>query len=344
MSKVNSRQEDLIRIAQPNQTDTQDPARDNLYNENPSQISLLIQEFEQEDKQEAIFQPHVHAQKNLLLAFLLNFLFAIIEIIGGFLTNSMAILSDALHDFGDSLSIGLSWYFERLSQKTRDHRFSYGYKRLSLLSALITSSILFTGSVFIIYETIPRLIQPQEVKSSGMIALAILGILINGGAVLRMRKGHSANERVIRLHLLEDVLGWIAVLAGAVLMHFFKLPILDPLLSVAIAGFILWNVFRNIREFVKIFLQGIPSQLNLDRIMTELLKIADVKSVHDVHIWSMDGDYIVLSAHIVVSDTISANQIIEIKKAVRQLIKKFGIQHETVEIEYERECCEFVKC
>ena len=191
---------------------------------------------------------HHHAIKNLKVAFALNFTFTFIEVIGGFLTNSIAILSDALHDLGDTLAIGLSWYFQKLSGKSRSQKFSYGYKRFSLVSALISAIILLVGSVLIIYKAIPRLINPEIVHVKGMFVIAILGVLVNGIAVLRLKKGHSSNERVVMLHLLEDVLGWLAVLFGSVLMYFFDWPIIDPILSIMIATFILWNALKNIKE------------------------------------------------------------------------------------------------
>jgi len=234
---------------------------------------------------------HVHhhrdesqTQKNLLTAFVLNFLFTIVEIIGGFLTNSLAILSDALHDLGDTLSIALSWYFEKQSRRTRDQRFSYGYKRLSLLAALINSMVLLVGSVIIIHETVPRLFNPQSVHARGVMALAVLGMLVNGAAVLRLRSGNSANERVVRLHLLEDTLGWAAVFIGSIFMLIFDWPWIDPVLSAAIAIFILYNVFKNMREFIRIFLQGIPGNIDIDQLIDEIRQLLGVNSVHDMHV------------------------------------------------------------
>ncbi|MBN1406258.1 MAG: cation transporter [Calditrichaceae bacterium] len=287
---------------------------------------------------------HHHSVKNLKTAFFLNFSFTLIEAIGGFFTNSIAILSDALHDLGDTLAIGMSWYFQKLSNKSRTQKFSYGYKRLSLVSALISAIILLVGSVLIIYKAIPRLFNPEVVHVEGMFVIAIIGVLVNGAAVLRLKKGHSSNERVVMLHLLEDVLGWAAVLLGSMLMYFFDWPFIDPLLSIAIALYILWNAFKNIKEFIRIFLQGIPKDIDLHEVYTQLNEIADVLSVHDVHIWSMDGDYNVFSAHLVVEDDISASKIIEIKKQARKVFRKLNISHETLEFEYKSEACHFEEC
>jgi cobalt-zinc-cadmium efflux system protein len=287
---------------------------------------------------------HHHAIKNLKFAFALNFIFTLIEAIGGFLTNSIAILSDALHDLGDTLAIGLSWYFQKLSGKSRSQSLSYGYKRLSLVSALISAIILLIGSVLIIYKAIPRLINPEIVHVKGMFVIAIIGVFVNGVAVLQLKKGQSSNERVVMLHLLEDVLGWLAILFGSVLMYFFGWPIIDPILSIMIAVFILWNALKNIKEFVRIFLQGIPKNVDIDTISENIKEIPNVESVHDVHIWSMDGEYNVLSAHLVVDDNLSANNIIEIKNQARNIFRKFNINHETLEFEYKSEVCEFEEC
>ena len=207
---------------------------------------------------------------NIRVAFFLNFGFAIIEIIGGLLTNSVAILSDALHDFGDSLTLGLAWYFQRLSKKNRDQKFSYGYSRFSLMGAIVSSVILIIGSIFIINEAIPRLIEPQEAHAGGMAGLAILGIVVNGAAALRLRRGSSMNERVVALHLLEDVLGWTAVLIGAIIMHFKDWPWIDPVLSLLIAAIILFNVYRNLKKTLKIILQSTPEGIDPSEVMRRL--------------------------------------------------------------------------
>lgn len=287
---------------------------------------------------------HHHAVKNLKVVFVLNFTFTLIEAVGGFFTNSIAILSDALHDLGDTLAIGLSWYFQKLSGKSRSQKYSYGYKRLSLVSAFISAIILLVGSIFIIYKAIPRLINPEIVHVKGMFAIAILGVLVNGLAVLRLKKGHSSNERVVMLHLLEDVMGWFAVLLGSVVMYFFNWPIIDPILSIGIAIFILWNAFKNIKEFIRLFLQGIPENIDIDSIKEKISEIPNVESVHDVHIWSMDGEYNVFSAHLVINDDLNAKEIIEIKNHARKIFRKFNISHETLEFEYKSEACLFEEC
>ena len=281
---------------------------------------------------------HDHSTENIRTAFFLNLGFAIIEVIGGLLTNSVAILSDALHDFGDSLTLGVSWYFSKVAAKKGDEKYSYGYKRFSLLGAIISSIVLLTGSIFIITEAIPRILNPVQPDTSGMILLGILGVGVNGGAALRLSKGHSINEKVVYLHLLEDVLGWVAVLIGAVVMHFTDLPIIDPILSVLIALFILFNVFKNLKQSFKIILQGTPQDLDLEKIHEEVLSVSEVRSFHDCHTWTMDGEYHVLSIHLIVKD-LDMTTLEKVKKEVKEKLKSVGIDHTTIEFEQEGADC-----
>ena len=201
---------------------------------------------------------HHHSSENIKTAFFLNLFFTIIEFIGGIYTNSLAITSDAIHDLGDSISLGMAWYFQNLSNKKPTKTYSYGFKRFSLLGAIINSVILLVGSIFIILEAIPRILSPEHSDAKGMMWFAVLGIIVNGAAVLKLRKGTSINERVVSLHMIEDVLGWVAVLIASIIMQFWDIPILDPILSLLIALFILYNVFKNGRESVRIILQGTP--------------------------------------------------------------------------------------
>ena len=287
---------------------------------------------------------HYDSEKNISVAFFLNLGFTIIEIIGGFLTNSIAILSDAMHDFGDSISLGLAWYFQKVSKRASDHKYSYGYKRFSLLGAIINSVILLVGSSWILSEAIPRIIHPQTPNAQGMFILAILGIAINGAAVLRLRRGKSINEKVVSLHLWEDVLGWIAILVGSVVMHFFDLPVIDPILSILISVYILINVFKNIRITMRIILQGTPLELDLDEINKVLLSFEEVESMHDLHLWSVDGNYHVVTIHIVLKEALPMDQLALLKLNIRNKLAAFEIHHATIEFETVDEICSFEAC
>lgn len=289
---------------------------------------------------------HIHPiTENLKVAFFLNLTFTIIEFIGGWLTNSMAIMSDAVHDLGDTFGIGSALYFEKISTKKRDQTYSYGYKRFSSLSALINSIILLTGSIVILIETIPRLISPSEVHSQGMLGLAILGVVMNGLAVLKLKKGgNSLNQKAVMLHLLEDALGWVAVLIGSIIIYFTNWFWIDPLLSLGISLFVLYNAGKNLLSVFRIFLQAIPKDIDLDKIKNEVLKIRHVIGAHDCHLWSMDGQFHVLTIHAVVEEKMSLTSIVEIKKSIRTVLKKFNIHHATIEIEEKSEKCELENC
>ncbi|MEQ9365943.1 MAG: cation diffusion facilitator family transporter [Leptospirales bacterium] len=295
---------------------------------------------------------HVHdhgdgdqSVRNLAIAFWLNFLFTIAEIIGGIWTNSMAILADALHDLGDSLSLALALIMQRLSRRGRDETFSYGYRRFSLLAALINSLVLIGGAVYIFSEAIPRLLSPEPVYVPGMIGFAVAGILFNGLAAWKLHGGESLNEKMVRWHLLEDVLGWVAVLITAIVMLFWELPILDPILSIGINLFILFNVSRVLWETVKVFLQSVPGSVSVANIEAEIEKDAGVESVHDTHLWSLDGAYNILTTHIVVAQSTTLQEVHDIKCRVRATLKKSGgVSHATIEVEREDDDCGFMDC
>ena len=282
---------------------------------------------------------HTHDTSNIKVAFFINLLFTIIEIIGGVMTNSIAILSDAVHDLGDSLSLGLAWYFQNYSKKKRSPSFSYGYGRFSLLGAMINSIVLVVGSIFIFIEAIPRLIEPQQPETQGMMILAVLGVVFNGAAVLRLKKGTSVNERVVSLHLLEDVLGWFAVLIGSIIMHFFDIPIIDPILSLGIALFILMNVYKNLKEAIQIIMQGVPDDTNVKEVERRLVSYPEIKEIHDIHVWSMDGEYNIMTAHIVVHHEGPLKELEPLKKKIREDLEEFSIEHVTLEFEVVDEHC-----
>jgi cobalt-zinc-cadmium efflux system protein len=285
---------------------------------------------------------HNHESSGIGVAFFLNLSFSIIEVVGGYFTNSVAILSDALHDLGDSFSLAVAWYFQRLSKKKRDSSYSYGYRRFSLLGALINSVVLLIGSIFVIIESINRLIAPETSDARGMFLLAILGIIINGAAMLKLRRrGASLNERTVSLHIMEDVLGWVAVLVASLVMMFVHVPILDPILSLGIACYILFNIYNNLRDTLKVILQGVPEAIDSEAIESALLNIEGVKSVHDLHLWTMDGEFNISSVHVVVHANLDSIVITEIKNKVKHIMKQFDIHHSTVEIERDEECCEY---
>ena len=283
---------------------------------------------------------HHTGSENIKVAFFLNLSFTILEIVGGFWTNSMAILSDALHDLGDSLSLGVSWYLQNYSKKGPDYKFSFGYSRFSLLGALINSIVLLGGSVLILSRAIPRIFNPEPVNAKGMIAFAVLGIIINGVAVLRLRKGSSLNEEVVSWHLLEDVLGWVAVLIGSIILLFKDIPIIDPILSLGITIYILYNVVKNLKKVLKVFLQAVPEDISIEEIENLVEEKTEALSVHHTHIWTIEGERNMLSTHVIIPDRYNSEEIIKLKKSIRKLLNEKDIEHVTIEIEFESEECE----
>lgn len=288
---------------------------------------------------------HTHENvKSIRTAFFLNFFFTLIEIAGGIFTNSLAILSDALHDLGDSFSLGLAWYLEKISEKKRTRQFTFGYKRFSLLGAFISATLLLAGSIIIIVNAVPRLLHPEPLRPLWMLIFAVLGICINGLAALRLRKGRKLNQRVVMLHLLEDILGWAAVLIGSIFILLFNTIIIDPVLSILISLFILWKTFRHFVKTAKIFLQSTPSHVEINKIEDEVACLKNVKQVHDIHVWSLDGFSHVATIHIVTEDNLSQPEILKIKQACREILKNHEIGHVTIEIEQESECCKQLEC
>ena len=278
-------------------------------------------------------------EKNILIAFLLNLLFSIIEFIGGAITNSVAIISDSIHDMGDAMSIGVSYFLERKSTKKPDNKYTYGYVRYSVMGSIITTFILLSGSILVIYNAIGRLINPVEIKYNGMIIFAVLGVIINFIAAYFTKEGDSLNQKSVNLHMLEDVLGWLVVLIGAVVMKFTDIRIIDPILSIGVAVFILINALKTLKEIVDLFLEKTPNNVNIEEIKEHLLNVEGVIDVHHIHVRSIDGFNNYATMHIVAEGDYK-----EIKKEVKEELEEHGISHSTLEFEEKNETCESENC
>ncbi len=278
-------------------------------------------------------------QKNILIAFLLNFAFSIFEFIGGIFTGSVAIISDAVHDMGDAASIGFSYFLERKSRKQPDNSYTYGYLRFSVLGGFITTFILLFGSIAVTYNAILRIINPTEINYTGMIIFAVIGALVNLCAAYFTREGDSINQKAVNLHMLEDMLGWIVVLIGAVVMKFTDFKIIDPILSIAVAIFIFINAIQNLKEMLDLFLEKLPKGINIDEIKEHILKIDGVLDVHHIHIRSIDGNSIYATMHVVAD-----GESHKIKRLVREELEEHGIAHATLELENKDEECHCKEC
>lgn len=282
---------------------------------------------------------HHSSGKNLKVAFFLNAAFTIFELIGGLYVNSVAIISDAVHDLGDTLSLGTSWYLEKKSGKKGNSRFSFGYKRFSLLGALVNSLVLLLGSVFVITEAVKRLIEPEYSDAGGMLLFAIVGVAVNGFAAWKLSKGTSINEKVVTWHLIEDVLGWLAVLIGAIVLNFYNTPYLDPILSLLITLYILWNVFKRLKETLFIFLQGVPKGINMEEIENRLRSVPHIASLHHMHVWSLEGTDHVFTTHIKLENISHFKQLLEVKRSVKNILEEYNFDHYTIETELDEETC-----
>lgn len=278
-------------------------------------------------------------EKNILIAFLLNLLFAIFEFLGGIFTGSVAILSDALHDIGDALSIGFSFFLEKKSKRPPDHIYTYGYLRYSVMGGIITTLILIIGSVTVIYNAVMRILNPAEIHYNGMIIFAIVGVLVNLFAVYFTKNGNSVNEKAVYLHMLEDALGWITVLIGALVMKFTDISIIDPLMSIGVATFILITSIKNLKKIIDILLEKIPDGYSVEDIKNHIMEIDGIIDVHHIHLWTADGQNIFATMHIKTNSDFSI-----IKNKVRKELTHHGINHSTLELERENEVCQSVNC
>ncbi|MEX0995368.1 MAG: cation diffusion facilitator family transporter [Balneolaceae bacterium] len=278
-----------------------------------------------------------HGQGNIKLAFFMNFGFTILEFFGGLYVNSIAIISDALHDLGDSLSLGLAWYLDSKSKKRADNSFTFGYTRFSLLGALVNSLVLIAGSIFVINEAVGRILEPEHSDAQGMLIFAIIGVLVNGYAAWKVSSGKTLNEKVISWHLLEDVLGWAGVLVVSIILLFKDIHYLDPALSLFITAYILWNVLKRLKDTLYLFLQGTPKDIDIVELQKEFRQLDKVTDTRHVHLWSLDGEKHVFTAHIVLKNTDSYQDILNLKKQIRKIIEPYRFSHSTIEVELDEE-------
>ena len=279
-------------------------------------------------------------EKNILVAFLLNLFFSIFELVGGMFTNSVAIISDAVHDLGDSFSIGLSYFLEKKSKKKPDDKYTYGYMRYSVLGAIITNTILITGSVLVIYNAIERLFNPVDINYNGMIIFAVFGVVVNFLAAYFTRDGDSLNQKAVNLHMMEDVLGWIVVLIGALVIKVTEINMIDSILSIGVACYVLIHALTSFKDIVDLFLTKVPSGVNVSELSKHILEIDGVEDVHHVHVWSMDGVNNYATMHIVSNK----KDISKIKKSIREELEEHGINHVTIEIDNNKDECSDKEC
>ena len=268
------------------------------------------------------------------LAFFLNLSYAIVEFIAGGIFGSSAVLADSIHDLGDAIAIGISAFLETISNREEDSHYTLGYKRFSLLGALVTAVILMTGSVLVILENITKIFHPQPVNDEGILWLGIIAVSINVLASLVVRKGKTKNESILSLHFLEDTLGWVAVILMAIVLRFTDWYILDPLLSLVISFFILSKAIPRFWSTLKIFLDAVPEGVDIKQVKSDLEQLDHVASINQLNLWTMDG----LEKNAIVHVCLKKMEHMEVcKEAIRAMLKDYGFQNITIEVDADLE-------
>lgn len=277
-----------------------------------------------------------NSTRNIFIAFILNLFFSIFELIGGLFTNSVSIMADAVHDFGDAISILISLILEKISRKKPNNDYTFGYLRYSVFGALITCIVLLIGSILVIYNSINRIFNPVVVNYDGMLILSIVGIIVNLIATKVTSNSDNLNENTVSLHMLEDVLGWVCVLIGSIIIRFTNLYIIDPSLSIGVSLFILINVFKKIKNIFEILLEKKPSKIDVLELKKHLLSIKEVEDVHHIHIWTIDGINVYITLHVLITNDILSKDLDSVKRKIKEELKEHGINHSTIEFEIKK--------
>ncbi len=277
--------------------------------------------------------------RNILIAFILNLSFSIFELFGGFFTGSVAIMSDAVHDVGDAMSIGVAYFLENKSGRQPDEKYTYGYTRYSVLGSVITTVILIISSVLVIVNAISKMINPSDINYNGMIIFAVVGVAVNLCAAYFTHEGDSLNQKAVNLHMIEDVLGWVVVLIGAIVIKFTGFVLIDPIMSICVALFILYNAILNLKSVLDIFLLKTPDGIAVQKVQEYIGGIDGIKDVHHIHVWSIDNGNIYATLHVVTDEESHM-----IKDKIRHTLFDIGIVHSTIEIEKLGEHCHEQQC
>lgn len=274
-----------------------------------------------------------NSTRNIFIAFVLNIFFSIFELIGGLITNSISIMADSVHDFGDAISILASLILEKYSRKKPNNDYTYGYLRYSTFGALITCTILLVGSILVIISAIKRLYNPATVNYNGMLLLSIIGIIVNLFATIITHKTKNINEKSVSLHMLEDVLGWVCVFLGSIIMKITDLKIIDPLLSIGVSVYIFFHAIKNFKEVLDILAEKKPALIdNLD-LNKHLLSIKGIKDIHHEHIWTIDGINNYITLHVLVEESMLAKDLQKLKEKIKDELNEYNISHSVIEFE-----------
>lgn len=278
--------------------------------------------------------------KKLLWATLLNFAITLVQIAGGILSNSLSLLSDALHNLADSLAIFIAFIAGKISGKQPDRRKTFGYKRIEILAALFNATVLIAICIFLLFEAYERFRAPEAIKGRLMLIIATFGLLANLVSVLILHKdkSHNLNVKAAYLHLMGDTLSSVAVIMGGIAIWLFHIWWIDPLITVLVSVYIIWHTWGIVKETVNILMQATPAEINLDEIKKQVEQLHEVDNIHHVHVWKLDDSHIHLEGHLNLKNNMDIIEMMAVrKKAEDVLSEKFGIQHITLQIGYN--CC-----
>lgn len=286
--------------------------------------------------------PHQHQSsgKNLLVSIILNVVITIAQIIGGLLSGSLALISDALHNFSDVLALIFSWVANRLSKKEASIVQTFGYKRAEILAAFVNAVTLMAVAVYLIFEAFYRFSNPEKIQSNIVIWLSLLGIIANGISAFILKKdaNHNLNMKSAYIHLFTDMMASFAVLVGGLLMHYFQIYWIDSVLTFAIAVYLIFIGYDLLKESTQMLMLFTPSQLDINQIITEIHKIDGVGKLHHIHVWHLNDHELHLEAHLDCANDIKMsefNQLLEKVEAV--LLEKFQINHTNIQPEFQKE-------
>ena len=287
---------------------------------------------------------HIHKHevrgKNLVFSILLNLVITIAQIVGGIISGSLALISDALHNFSDVLSLSFSLLAHKLSRRKASIDHTFGYKRAELIAAFINAITLIVVALFLVYEATSRLFHPKQIESTLVIWLAILGIVVNGGSVLLLKKDseHNLNMKSAYLHLLTDMMASVAVLVGGLLMKFYSWFWVDSVMTLLIAFYLIYVSYDLIKSATKMLMLFTPDYIDIKEIVREVHKINGVNKLHHIHVWNLNDDELHLEAHLDCSDDIKMSEFNELLDKIEHvLFEQFHINHINIQPEFKKE-------
>ncbi|HHD78492.1 MAG TPA: cation transporter [Epsilonproteobacteria bacterium] len=283
---------------------------------------------------------HAVSGKNLFITIILNVIITLSQIIGGILSGSLALLSDAMHNFSDVFALVIAWWANRLAAKPATQERTFGYKRAEIIAALFNAAVLIGIGIFLIIEAFQKFYHPKAIHSTWVIGLGLLSIVLNAASVLLVKEDakESMNVKAAYLHLLTDIMTSVAVVVGGVLMYYYSLFWIDPLVSMLIAFYLLWASFEIVRESIGILMQFSPHDIDIDEIVGTVNAIDEIKNIHHIHLWRLDDHRINFEAHLDFNEDLPLTKVGKVIDTIEETLHhSFNIDHVTLQCEYDRE-------